>query len=199
MGFVTEGGHPGRAGLRMRDMVGAVVVLVAIIGAVMGFYGSCSFSPGGPTIDSASVPSADASGQLTRTARTVAFSVREPAVPSGWRANSAGTSPVGAGASGDVVVRVGWVTSSGAYLQLSQSGGAAADVLVKETGQDEAPAASGSVEVAGVTWTSYPGRRDEPAWVTELDGAVVLITGSAPDSEFRQLAAAMQKATPLPR
>jgi hypothetical protein len=199
MGFVTEGGHPGRAGLRMRDMVGAMIVLVAIIGVVMGFYGSCSFSPGGPSVDSAQVPSADASGQLSRTARSVAFPVREPAVPSEWRANSASTSSVGAGASGDVLVRVGWVTSSGAYLQLSQSGGASADVLVKETGVEEAPAASGSVEVSGVTWTSYPGRRDEPAWVTELDGTVVLITGSAPESEFRQLAEATQKATPLAR
>jgi hypothetical protein len=199
MGFVTEGGHPGRAGLRMRDMVGAMVVMVAIIGAVMSFYGSCSFSPGGPSVDDAAVPSADASGQLSRTASSVAFPVREPAVPSGWRANSASTSSVGAGASGDVIVRVGWVTSSGAYLQLSQSGGALADVLVKETGQEEAPAATGSVEVSGVTWTSYPARRDEPAWVTELEGSVVLITGSAPESEFRQLAAALQKAAPLPR
>jgi hypothetical protein len=199
MGFVTEGGHPGRAGLRMRDMVGAVVVLVVIIGAIMAFYGACSFSPGGPRVDPGAAPTADASGALERAARSVPFPVRQPAVPDGWRANSAATSPVGAGATGNVVVRVGWVTASGAYLQLSQSGGVAADVLVKETGQEEAPAATGSVEVSGVTWTSYPGRRDEPAWVTELDGTVLLVTGSAPESEFRQLAAAAQTATPLPR
>lgn len=196
MGFVSEGGHPGRGGLRMRDMVGAMVVLVAIIGVVMAFYGGCSFSPGRPTVDSAAVPSADASGELTRTARSVAFAVREPAVPKGWRANSADTSSVGAG---EVVVRVGWVTSSGKYLQLSQSGGTVADVLVKETGQAEAPRADGSVEVDGVTWTSYPARRDEPAWVTTLDGTVLLVTGSAPESEFRELAAATQDATPLAR
>jgi hypothetical protein len=122
--------------------------------------------------------------------------VREPAVPKGWQANSTGTSPVGAG---EVVVRVGWVTSSGRFAQLSQSGGAVEDVLVKETGRDEAPAATGSVTVDDVTWTTYPARRDEPAWVTELDGAVLLITGSAPESEFRQLATATQKATPLAR
>jgi hypothetical protein len=183
----------------MRDMVGAVVVLVVIIGVVMAFYGGCTFSPGRPTVDSASVPSADAAGQLTRAARSVAFSVREPAVPKGWRANSASTSAVGSGASGDVVVRVGWITSSGAFVQLSQSGGEASDVLVTELGQAEAPASNGTVEVAGVTWTSYPGRRDEPAWVTSLDGAIVLITGSAPEPEFRQLATATLKATPLAR
>lgn len=199
MGFVTEGGHPGRAGLRMRDMIGAVLVLVVIIGVVMAYFGACSFSPGGPSVDEAAVPSADASGELARTARSVAFPVRSPAVPDGWRANSASTSSVGSGASGDVVVRVGWLTASGAYLQLSQSGGDAADVLVKETGQEEAPKAAGSVEVDGVTWTSYPARRDEPAWVTELDGTVLLITGSASEDDFRQLATAVQDAPPLTR
>jgi uncharacterized protein DUF4245 len=183
----------------MRDMVGAVVVLVAIIGVVMAFYGGCSFSPGRPAVDSSAIPSADAAGQLARTARSVAFPVREPAVPKGWRANSASTSAVGSGASGNVVVRVGWITSSGAFVQLSQSGGEASDVLVKELGQAEAPAPDGSVEVDGATWTSYPGRRDEPAWVRSLDGTVVLITGSAPESEFRQLATATQQATPLAR
>ncbi|MFL6120176.1 DUF4245 domain-containing protein [Actinophytocola sp.] len=193
---MAEGGHPGRAGLRMRDMVGAVVVLLLIIGVVLAWFGGCSFSPGRPSVDQASVPSADASAALTRAAGSVPFPVREPAVPKGWRANSTSTSPVGAG---EVVVRVGWLTASGKYLQLSQSGAAAADVLVKETGQARTPAADGSVEVDGVTWTTYPSRRDEPAWVAELDGAVVLITGSAPESEFRQLAAATQKATPLAR
>jgi hypothetical protein len=182
----------------MRDMVGAMVVLVVIIGVVMAFWGSCSFSPGGPTVDPNAAPTADASGQLSQAAGSVTFPVREPAVPKGWRANSTSTSSVGSGASGNVIVRVGWVTSSGKFLQLSQSGGDKADVLVTETGQEEeAPAASGSVEVDGVTWTSYPARRDEPAWVTELDGAVVLITGSASEEEFRQLATATQEATPL--
>ncbi|HEX6357126.1 DUF4245 domain-containing protein [Actinophytocola sp.] len=197
MDFVTEGGHPGRAGLRMRDMVGAMVVLVVIIGGIMAFWGSCSFSPGGPTVDPGSAPTADAGAALERAAKSVTFPVRQPTVPKGWRANSTATSSVGSGASGDVIVRVGWVTASGAYVQLSQSGGEAADVLVEETGREEAPEATGSVTVDDVTWKSYPARRDEPAWVIELDGAVLLITGSAPESEFRQLATATQKAPPL--
>jgi hypothetical protein len=89
------------------------------------------------------------------------------------------------------------VTSSGAFLQLSQSGGDAEDVLVDEIGQEDAPSASGSVEVGGVAWTRYPARRDEPAWVTELGGTVLLITGSAPEGEFRELAAATQEASPI--
>jgi hypothetical protein len=180
----------------MRDMIGAVIVLVAIIGVVMAFYGGCTFSPGGPTVDRSSIPSTDAAAELSRTARSVAFPLRSPEVPKGWQANSAGTAPVGAG---EIVVRVGWVTASGAFAQLSQSGGTVEDVLLKETGADHAPRATGTVEVAGTTWTSYPSRRDEPAWVTELDGTVLLITGSAPENELRELATATQKAEPLPK
>ncbi|MGB3444212.1 MAG: DUF4245 domain-containing protein [Actinophytocola sp.] len=190
---------PARGSLRMRDMIGAMVVLLLIIGAVLAFYGGCSFSPGGPTVDPKTAPSADASGELERAARSAAFAVREPRVPAGWRPNSASTTAVGAGATASVVVRVGYVTSSGAFLQLSQSGGDAGEVVAKETGQAEPPKANGTVEVDGVTWTTYPGRRDEPAWVADLDGVVVLITGSAQEAEFRQLAAAAQNATPLSR
>lgn len=199
MTSVTEGGqprHPGRAGLRMRDMVGAVVVLVAIIGVIMAIYGGCTFSPGGPTVDQSAIPSADAAGELSRTARSVDFAVRSPEVPKGWRANSSSTSPV---AAGEVLVRVGWITASGAFVQLSQSGGAVADVLVTETGAQEAPAKTGTVDVAGVTWTTYPSRRDEPAWVATIDGTVLLITGSAQEKEFRELATATRQAAPLTR
>ncbi|MFC4853173.1 DUF4245 domain-containing protein [Actinophytocola glycyrrhizae] len=188
---------PGRASLRMRDMIGAMVVLLVIIGAVLAFYGGCQFSPGGPTVDPGTAPSADASGQLERTARSAAFPVREPEVPEEWRPNSTSTTAVGAGGTASVVVRVGYVTTAGAFVQLSQSGGDAGEVVALETGQDEPPEPTGSVEVDGVTWTTYPGRRDEPAWVTELDGAVLLVTGSAPEPEFRQLAKAAQEATPL--
>jgi hypothetical protein len=181
----------------MRDMVGAMVLLVLIIGAVLTVFGSCSFSPGGPTVDPNTAPTADASGTFERAARSVTFPVRAPETPKGWRANSAATSSVGAGAEANVVVRVGWVTPGGTYLQLSQSGGTRADVLAKETGRVDTPS-SGEVDVAGVTWTTYPARRDEQAWVTDLDGALVLITGSGSDAEFRTLATATQTVNPLP-
>lgn len=199
MGFVTENGPPGRAGLRMRDMVGAVVVLVAIIGVIMAFYGGCTFSPGKATVDPSSVPTADAAGALASTAQSADFAVRSPTVPKGWHANSTSTSPVGSGATANVIVRVGWLTASHSYAQLSQSGGDPNDVLVKETGRDKPPAADGTVDVDGVTWTRYPARRDEPAWVTELNGTVLLITGSAQESELRELAHATQTANPLTR
>jgi hypothetical protein len=183
----------------MRDMIGAVVVLLVIIGAVLAFFGGCQFSPGGPTVDPNTAPSADASGELRRAARSAAFAVREPEVPKGWRANSASTTAVGAGATASVVVRVGFLTTEGAFVQLSQSGGDVGEVVAEEAGHAEPPKPTGTVDVDGVTWTTYPGRRDEDVWVAELDGVVLLVTGSAPEPEFRRLAQAAQEATPLAR
>lgn len=189
---------PDRGSLRMRDMIGAVAVLLVIIGAVLAFYGGCEFSPGGPTVDPKTAPSADASGELERAARSAAFPVREPAVPEGWQPNSTSTTAVGAGATASVVVRVGYVTSGGTFVQLSQSGGDPGEIVAKETGQAKPPRQAGTVEVDGVTWSTYPGRRDEDAWVAELDDVVLLVTGSGSEAEFRQLAKAAQEATPLP-
>ena len=180
-------------------MLGAVAVLLVIIGVMTAFYGGCEFSPGGPTIDQSSAPSVDASRELRLAARSAAFPLRDPAVPKGWRANSASTSAVGAGATASVVVRVGWVTAGGAYLQLSQSGGDAGEVAAEETGLAEPPSATGSAEIDGVTWTTYPGRRDEQAWVTDLGDVVLLVTGSGKEPELRQLARAAQEAPPLGR
>jgi hypothetical protein len=183
----------------MRDMIGAVAVLLVIIGAVLAFYGGCEFSPGGPNVDPKTAPSADASGALERAARSAAFPVREPAVPAGWRPNSTSITAVGAGATASVVVRVGYVTPAGTFVQLSQSGGDPGEIVAKETGQAEPPKPTGTVEVDGVTWTTYPGRRDEAAWVADLDDVVLLVTGSGSEAQFRQLATAAQEATPLPR
>jgi hypothetical protein len=196
-GWVTASGrHPGRGSLRMRDMIGAVVILIGIIGVLLWYFGGCSFSPGGPTVDPRSAPSVDASEELDRAASSVDFAVREPAVPSSWRANSASTTAVGIGATASVVVRVGWVTNTGSYVQVSQSAGRGPEVVAKETGREDNQA-SGTVDVWDVTWTTYPAYRDESAWVTILDGVVVLVTGSGTDAQFRQLAQAMQEAEPL--
>jgi hypothetical protein len=123
----------------------------------------------------------------------VDFPIRRPGLPDGWRANSSSTSALGRGTS--VVVRLGWLTPD-RYIQLSQSGGTVADVVTAETGQDQA-VSTGQVDVAGTHWTTYPGRRDEQAWVTRLDRTTVLITGSGSAEEFRTLAAAVGSANPV--
>jgi len=191
------GGHrpPGRAGLRMRDMIGAVVVLLVIVGVLVTVTRGCSFDPGGPNVSPDSAPSVDASAKLRDAAGSAPFTLRQPQVPADWRANSSSTSAVGAGADASVVIRVGWVTPSGRYLQLSQSAGRGADVLATETG--ESGRSTGTVEVAGTSWDTYDSRRDELAWLTTVDGVVMLVTGSGTEEEFRVLAEAARTATPL--
>jgi hypothetical protein len=173
-----------------------LAVLLVIVDVLVGVSRGCSFNPGGPSVDSGAAPSVDASAALSVAASSVDFDVRRPSLPASWRANSSSTSAVGRGAS--VIVRVGWLTPSGRFIQLSQSGGAVPDVVAAETDRPDSPA-SGEVDVSGVCWTSYPGRRDEKAWVTQFDGVTTLITGTAAEDEFRALARATQSATPMSR
>ena len=188
---------PGRAGLGMRDLIGAMIVLLVIAGVVGAVTRGCSFDPGGPAVDRDSAPTVDVSAKLDEAASSVSFPVRRPAVPSSWHANSSSTSGIGTGSAANVVVRVGWLTSAGRYVQVSQSGGNVADVLAEETGTESER--TGSVTVSGTSWGTYPSRRDEVAWVAELDGAVVAITGNGTEQEFRQAATAVTEAKPLTR
>lgn len=190
------GRPPGRAGVGMRDMVGAVVILVVIVGVLMLVTRGCTFDPGGPQTSTDTAPSVDISAKLDEAAGSVTFPLRRPAVPGEWKPNSSSTAPVGTGAAAAVVVRVGWLTPGGRFVQLSQSGGDLADVVASETGEAADP--DGTVDVDGTEWRTYPARRDEAAWTVELDGTVALITGSGTAEEFRVLARAVQDAEPLP-
>lgn len=173
-------------------MIGSLVILLVIVGAVVGISRGCTFSPGGPTV-APPTKTADLSLDLLAAARSVDFPIRRPLVPAHWHANSSSTSAVGRGAS--VIVRVGWL-SPDRYVQLSQSGGAVDDVVIAETGHEQA-ISTGAVDVNGTRWKTYPGRRAEQAWTTRLDRTTVLITGTGTEEEFRTLATAVQSATPL--
>jgi hypothetical protein len=197
VGVTDSGRPPGRAGLGMRDMIGAMVVLLVIVGVLVAVTRGCSFDPGAPSTDRRTAPSVDMSAKLAEAAATVTFPVRRPSVPAGWQANSSSTAQVGTGAAADVVVRVGWLTASSRYLQLSQSGGSFDDVLATESGEAGSP--TGSVSVDSVTWQKHPSRRDEIAWATAMGGSVLVITGNASEAEFQELASAVVAARPLPR
>jgi Protein of unknown function (DUF4245) len=197
-GEVSDSGRPpGRAALGMREMIGALAVLLVIVGVLAAVTRSCSFDPGAPAANPSTAPTVDASAKLGQAAASVSFPVRRPALPASWHANSSSTTPVGSGSAADVIVRVGWLTPGGRYVQLSQSGGTSGDVVTEETGTESR--ATGSESVGGTSFDTYPSRRDEVAWVAALDGAVVLITGNATEAEFRELATAVVRAAPLPR
>ncbi|REH41908.1 uncharacterized protein DUF4245 [Kutzneria buriramensis] len=181
-------------------MILSLGALLLIIVAVLGFSRGCSFSPGGPTIDTSSAPSVDVDSVLPGIAAGMDFPVREPKLPAGWHANSTDTITVGKGDQARPVVRVGWLTPGGGFLRLSQTQGAARDLIASETDDPNSePAATGTIDVAGVNWTIYPARRSENSWLADVGGVRLLISGNGKEADFRTLAQAVQTAPPLPK
>ncbi|MCP2165674.1 Protein of unknown function (DUF4245) [Goodfellowiella coeruleoviolacea] len=178
-------------------MVLSLVVLGVLVVVLGGISRGCSFSPGGPSVDSAAGPTVDQDVALHRAAGLVDFPVREPQLPAGWRANSSDTVTTAAGATS---VQVGWLTAQGRYLRLAQSSAEVVDLvrLEADLAADAQPSAGPTMEVDGQVWTEYPGRQDERSWVTDLAGVRLLITGNGDQDEVRTVAAAVQRAPTLP-
>lgn len=185
----------GRTG---KNLVWSLLPLAVVIALVAGLGGMCSFNPGGGTGSSDRVITApvDAPAELARVARAVPFAVRSPAVPGDWRANSFGHRRVTEVPSGPRAVRVGWLLPAGGYLRLSQSDATELDLVRLETEQRR-PAPVGAAQVAGVTWVHYPSVQGELAWVADVDGVRLLVTGSASQPQFQVLAEAVLAAPQL--
>ena len=182
---------PPRSAMSVRDMAGAVGVLVVLALVVAGLGRACTFAPGGPQVDQSATPTIDAPADLARFAKEVPFPVRVPAVPAGWRANSSGIDRVG-GDSTARVVRVGYLTAEHRFVRLLQGDVPEEQMLRVQTGT-KAVGAVGPVDVAGTRWVVYGGQgRDEPIWIADTGGARYLITGSADEPDFRALAQAVQ-------
>jgi hypothetical protein len=166
----------------------ALVVIVLVLAAISH---SCSFSPGGPSTDIGSLPTVDVHAELQAAAGQVHFPLREPALPTGWRANSNSVDSVGPQGA-DQAVRIGVLTDSGHYLQVSQSNDTAQDLVRTAAGLDAtAPVQpTGTELVNGTNWTVYPGVRSETSWVTDLGTERLFITGNGTTAEFTTLATA---------
>ena len=177
----------------MRDMLLSMIVLAVIVLVLAAITRSCSFSPGGPSVDASALPTVDVSAELGAAASQVRFPVRQPAPPADWRANSASVAPIGADNT-HTVVTIGWLTAASRFVQLNQSDASVTDLVDQVSGQSGGVTAQGSTLVAGQTWTVYQGVRDEQAWVRDLGPVRLLITGNGTPAEFSTLAAATQTA-----
>lgn len=185
---------PPRSALTIRDMLVALGVLGVVVLVLAGLTGSCSFSPGRPTVDGSRLPTVDAPAELRQTASFVDFPVLVPSVPPGWRANN-----VDQDRAGDRrVVRVGYLTPDGRYLRLAQSDADEATLLATETGPTVVPG-TGVREVAGLRWVVYARDGEEPIWIADRAGPTtstrLLITGSGSDDDFLALAGAVAAGT----
>jgi hypothetical protein len=176
-----------------RDMLISMLILLPIVGLLAFLGRGCSFSPGGPTVDPSATPTVDTRHALAAAAHQVAFPLRDPAVPPGWRANVVDQRK----APGDVdAVRVGWITAGGRYLRLVQTTAEEGTLVAAETGGP--PSSAAPVQAAGRSWVDYTGANNEQAWAYRADGVEWLITGDGIVPEFQVLAAAVAEAPPLP-
>ncbi|MEQ3551612.1 DUF4245 domain-containing protein [Pseudonocardia nematodicida] len=190
---------PGRGETSVRDMVGALLILVPIALLLFSVGSSCSFAPGGPVEDAESGPTVNVAERLAEYDRGSAFPIRVPDVP--FRANSTDRGPV---EGGGTAVRVGYITPDADYLSLVQTDGSTEGVLATESGAagrgEGPPLNRGTTTAAGLTWEVYQAEGGEPYRIATLPGdpeVRVLITGSASEEQFGTLARAVVDAPPV--
>lgn len=184
-----------------RDMFLSMLVICAVVLVLLLLTGAVSFDPGGENAKAnGGAPTRHPDVVLTAAAKQVHFPLREPKLPGNWHCNSADTSTVGKGAAAGEAVALGWITPGRGYLKLAQADASAQALVREETGAapEDTVTKQGTVTVGDVTWTKYPGRRAETAWVTSLHGVRILLTGSASPQQFRTLAAALPSAKVIP-
>ena len=193
-----------------RDMFWSIAPLVVACIALAGMLGMCSFAPQGPGKGPA--PQYDAPAALKADAAALHIPIRVPELPSGWHANSGSRGAIEAGRIDPVTKqptralssKVGYLTAAGMYVALIQSN-ADEEKLVSSIHTGMYP--TGAQDLGGVHWVVYEGAGDdqqgtEPVWTAKLNGptgpAQVAVSGSASPADYRTLAEATQKATPLP-
>lgn len=177
---------PPRGALTMRDMLVAIGVLVVVITVFAGLARACTFSPGGPTVDTSRLPTVDAQAELKALAPKVPFALRIPAVPAGWRCNSVSRDRVGD--TGRESVNAGFVTPESRYVRLTQSD-AAEEPLLGASAKGNALPAKGVEEAGGLRWVVYDNGRDEPIWIADTGATRLLLTGSGTPADFRAITA----------
>lgn len=168
-----------------------LVSAIIMIGAV-GFTGMCTYNPGAP--EQGQVPEVDAGTFISMEARGMDFAVREPATPEGWTTNSARRSIV-AGAPAPVI---GYVTTDGGYIQLTQTGATPADAVEDYDGRWRDLEESYQVNGTEVGLYTSAEREVRDLRVVDLQDARVLLSGAATDEEFNELIVATIQAQPLP-
>ncbi|MCJ0904148.1 hypothetical protein B2J88_03900 [Rhodococcus sp. SRB_17] len=175
-----------------KDMVWSLVPLVLFCIIIAGIASQCTFSPGGPT--QGPIPTVDIDAALNYDAKELGFPIRNPGTPGGWTPNS-GSRKVVTGDGGGDSSTVGFITTAGSYIQLTQSNAEEFPLVAYVAGGQRF--ATGVEDVDGHTWNVYGGEGVESIWVTDIDGVRLLITGAAPAEDFTTLARSVGQAQPL--
>ena len=106
-----------------------------------------------------------------------------------YRPTSARTDAGDAGGGDPVTLQIGYVTPSEEFAGFVVSDDRRADAVagVLDGAQDD-----GTVEVQGESWTRSTTEKDETALWREVDGVIVVVSGSASDAELETVASAVE-------
>ncbi|WFE26770.1 DUF4245 domain-containing protein [Solwaraspora sp. WMMD791] len=174
----TRGGGD-RSGRSPRDMALSLAVLLVPI--LLVFVGYQVFLGGDEPVEIDPGPAYEQARSAGE------FPVLEPAgLGPDWHPVSAAYRPAG---SEGPTLRVGYVTADGGALQLVQSSRPVPQLLVAELTSTAQP--QGQVQIGAATWQWYAARPGERALVWLTPQRSVLLVGSATESEFTALAAAL--------
>ncbi len=176
-----------------RDMVWSLIPLVIACLLIAGVASQCSLSPGGPK--QGPIPNFDVNTALQYDASEIGFPVRNPSVPEGWTPNSGSRATI-SGDNGGAVSTVGYITGTGAYLQLTQSS-ATEEQLVPFVAGSETAYASGAQNVSGRDWVVYGEEGSRNYWVSDFGDVRILLGGTASTEDFTTLASILEVTEPL--
>jgi hypothetical protein len=156
-------------------MVGAMVVLLLVVGAFVGFR---ALNRDELEVEPERVDYLEAVGFAQESDWTVAY---PPSVPRGWKATSVESQPGRAWG-------VGFLTRDG-FAGLHQSEESSATLL--ETYVDEDTTELDPVEIDGATWEVFEDGDGDRGYLGEVDGVPVLVYGSAPSAALEDLAGSL--------
>lgn len=177
-----------------KDMIWSLIPLLAVCALVAIASGNCSIGLTGGASDD-KTPTFDVRDALQADAHSMPFPIRRPPTPEGWKPNSGSTTRPD---EQSVASNVGWITSHGAYLQLTQSD-ASEDALVAQLGGDDVAAGSGIRDVGGHRWVVYSTHDGNKFWIADLGDVRIAVASKAPDDELKQIATSVLAQQPLAR
>jgi hypothetical protein len=166
--------QPGRYQRSFSGMVGALLVLVLVIGAFLVFR---SLSREDLEVEPERVDYREAVGFAQQAGWEVVY---PDTVPDSWRATSVDSTP-------GQVWGIGFLTPDG-FAGIAQRDESAKDLL--ETYVDEDPSERAPVEVKGSvagSWQVYEDAGGDRAYLAELGEDRVLVYGSAPAADLERL------------
>jgi len=158
-------------------MAGAMVILLLIIGAYVGFR---ALNRDELEVEPERIDYLAAARFAQESDLTVVYPLT---VPEAWKPTSVESRP------GDTW-GVGFVTPDG-FAGLHQSDDSVEDLLTTYVGEDAAQLGPVQIDGAETPWRAYEDSGGDHGFLGEVDGEQVLVYGSAPTADLKRLAGSL--------